>query len=124
MSLVLIAVFVQQSWLTWIVSHWGRFAERDGGLISYVAVTAAALAASWFTGRWIRRLPADATIARVDAGTAISQERAASTACGFAAALIAWGLVAAHVIDDLQNGRGLGSPYMYMIAAPAGVAAA
>jgi hypothetical protein len=124
MGLVSLAVYTQSGWVSWIVSHWGRLGELHGHLLTYLVVTAVGLPAGWYAGKYVRRLPSDATVARIGTGTALTKERAASLVCGIATPLVLWGLIAAHVTDDLANGRGLGSPYIYVDAALAGVAAA
>jgi hypothetical protein len=121
---VVVAVYSQSGWLNWIVSHWGRLGEHHGYLLTYLVATALGLPSSWYAGKYVKRLPDDAVAARIDSSAVLTKESAASVASGIGTALIIWGLVGAGVTDDLRNGTSLGSPYIFVNAALAGVAAA
>jgi hypothetical protein len=122
--LTLLAVFVQWPLPSWFVSRWFHVAERYGNLITLVAVGAAGAAVSSFIARWIKRLPSDATVARIETGKTLTKERAASIICGVATVPIIWSFVGVGVADDLHTGTSFGSPFMYMNVAPASLAAA
>jgi hypothetical protein len=119
-NLTLFAIFLQWPLPTWFVSQWSHLGKRDSDLIAVVAAGLAAATASWLIGRWIRRLPSDATVT----GRALTKERAASIVCGVATVPIIWSIINVGVADDLQTGTSLGSPFMFVGMALASLAAA
>jgi hypothetical protein len=119
-----VAVSVQAGWVSAIIWHWGRIGQRHNYLLTGIVIIGLASAAPWFARRYIRQLPSDAAAAALSqTGGTLTKERAAAIICGLGTPLVIWGLVAAGVTDDLQNGTSLGSPFIYVIAALAGVAA-